>query len=152
MTTQTAMLGCASCSEHNKLYQGPRIQLTLIRNYHPWIVLSADCLHLFASCLSITPEQTTLRKFMPKLKYPSIMTPNKTEEAVMKSYKVNAVQMCPRWPFRGRASSGRDNCGPGRSWFRYSTPCAHTAQSRAHPFSCLTPFRSLRWLLQKKSH
>lgn len=33
---------------------------------------------------------------MLELKYSDIMSPNKTEEAVMESYKVDAEQTCPR--------------------------------------------------------
>lgn len=53
ITTQAATLGYSSFSEHQKLSQGPWVHLTLIRNCHPWIVLSVTCHNLFASCLSI---------------------------------------------------------------------------------------------------
>lgn len=55
VATQAALLGHASCSEYQQLFQGPGIHLTFIRNCHLWIVLSVAYPNLFASWLSIMP-------------------------------------------------------------------------------------------------
>lgn len=134
---------------------------------YTWPLLETVTYELF--CLWPTPtslpldfqlcqQQTTLRKFMFKLKYPSIMSPNTTEGAVMKSYKVNAEQTCPRWPFIGRTSPVETAVALRRIDSGYGPLCEHRLSSSepipspAAPNNHHSLFWFLRWLLQEKSH